>query len=205
MAKLTLVPDPAPGSGEALLDAAGRLFRQKGFATTTIRDIADAAGVWPGSVHYRYRTKESLLVALMERGIGNAEAAFRRATAESRDPIERIRLAIRAHLVLLAGADDATYVLLYEGRNLTGDARAAMVRLRDRYDALWDGLLYQAVGTGRLRPDTDVRLARLLILGAVNWVPQWFSPGGGRTAEAVAEVFASSVLSGLLDQSETKR
>lgn len=188
----------APEAAAPVLEAAGRLFRKKGYTATTIRDIAEAAGVWPGSLHYRYKTKEAVLLALMERGIALAEAGFRAAIAGSDDPIERLRLAMRAHVAMLAGRDHGTYVLLYEGRQLAGEARARMARLRDRYDALWDGLLYQTVGTGRLRPDVDVRLTRLFILGAINWVPQWYSEGGALTSDQIADAFADRVLYGLL-------
>jgi len=197
MPKLTLIvesDDPQVG----LLEAAGKLFRQKGFAATTVREIAEAAGVWPGSLHYYFPTKESILLALMEQGIASAESGFRQALEASDDPIERIRLAIRAHIRMLVGNEAGTYVLLYEGRGLTGDARTAMVRLRDRYDALWDGLLYQAVGTGRLRRGIDVRLTRLFILGSVNWVAQWYSPDGGRKPDEIGDSFADTVLNGLV-------
>ena len=200
MPKLTLVQ----GSGEnvaGLLKAAGQLFRKKGFAATTVREIADLAGVWPGSLHYHFPTKESILLALMERGIETAEAGFREAVAKSDDPIARLRLAMKAHIRMLVGDDDGTYVLLYEGRGLEDEARAAMVRLRDRYDAMWEGLLYQAVGTGRLKPDLDLKLVRLSILGSLNWVAQWFSTEGGRSADEVGEHFAETLLGGLLTTS----
>jgi len=99
---------------------------------------------------------------------------------------------------MLVGDKHGTYVLLYEGRGLEGDARAAMVRLRDRYDAMWDGLLYQALGTGRLRKDLDVRLTRLMILGAVNWVAQWYAAGKGRSPEGIGEEFGAMLLHGVL-------
>jgi AcrR family transcriptional regulator len=197
MPKLSLVVetgDPVRG----LLEAAGQLFRIKGFAATTVREIAEAAGVWPGTLHYYFPTKESILLALMEEGIGSAEAGFRAALEESEDPVERIRLAIRNHIRMLVGDKHGTYVLLYEGRGLEGDARAAMVRLRDRYDAMWDGLLYQALGTGRLRTNLDVRLTRLMILGAVNWVAQWYSGGKGRSPEEIASQFADLMLDGVM-------
>jgi TetR/AcrR family transcriptional regulator, cholesterol catabolism regulator len=197
MTKLGLVHGTGDNAA-VLLNAAGLLFRKKGFAATTVREIAEAAGVWPGTLHYHFATKESILLALMERGIATAESAFRSAIAASDDPIERIRLAIDAHIRMLVGDDDGTYVLLYEGRGLEGDARTAMVRLRDRYDALWEGLLYQAIGTGRLRPDVSVRMTRLFILGAVNWVAQWFSRDGGRPADEVASHFSDTLLHGLL-------
>jgi len=186
--------DPVRG----LLQSAGNLIRQKGFGGTTVREIAEGAGVWPGTLHYYFPTKESILLALMEQGIAGAEGGFRQALEESDDPIERIRHAIRAHVRMLVGNEAGTYVLLYEGRGLTGDARTAMVRLRDRYDALWDGLLYQAVGTGRLRNGVDVRMTRLFILGSVNWVAQWYSPDGGKTPDQIGDEFAAITLEGIL-------
>jgi AcrR family transcriptional regulator len=188
-----------------LLSAAGRLFRRKGFAASTVREIASAAGILPGSLHYRYSTKESILLDLMERGIGAAIAAVRSAMDSSPDPVERIRLALRAHLSLLLSDDDAIYVLLYEWRELVGEPRDAMARLRDRYDALWDGLLYRAAGSGRLRPGIDIKLVRLFILGSINWVPQWYSPKGGHTPEQIADIFFENLLLGLAADDEQNR
>jgi hypothetical protein len=134
----------------------------------------------------------------MDRGITSAVAAVRLAIADVRDPLDRMRVALRAHLHLLVRDDEAIYVALYEGRSLSGPAREHMVRLRDRYDALWDGLLHAAAGTGRIRPEVDLRLVRLFLLGAVNWAAQWFSPQGARSADEVADAFADMVLRGLL-------
>lgn len=197
MTKLRLVKHP-DADHDVLLKAAGQLFRQHGFAATTVRDIAKAAGVLPGSLHYRYATKESLLLALMERGITTATTAVRRAISATRNPIERIRIATRAHLHLLLLEDDSIYVLLYESRSLTDDASESMARLRDRYDALWEGLLYEAAGTGKLRADIDLKLVRLALFGSLNWVAQWYSPEGELTPDEIADAFADNMLRGIL-------
>jgi AcrR family transcriptional regulator len=178
------------------------LFRQKGFAATTVREIAAAAGILPGSLHYRFATKEDLLLALMDRGIERAVCAVRTAIADSHDPLDRMRAALRAHLCLLVREDDSIYVLLYEGHSLSGAARDHMVRLRDRYDALWDGLLHAAAGTGRLRRDVDLRLVRFFLLGGVNWTAQWFSTRGPYSVEQVAEAYADMLFHGLLQPSK---
>jgi AcrR family transcriptional regulator len=183
---------------ERVLEAAARLFREKGFAATTVREIAKAAGMLPGSLHYRYASKEAILLAVVERAILRATDAVREAIATSRDPVERVRLALRAHLRLLLSGDDAIYVLLYDWRSITGEARAAIVRLRDRYEALWDGLLYEAAGAGRLRPRVDLKLVRLLGFGAINWVAQWFRQDGERTPEEIADAFWAFVAFGVL-------
>lgn len=181
-----------------LLDVAARLFRQKGFAATGLREIARDAAVLPGSVHYRFPTKEALLVALMERAVERAIAAVRAAASETSDPTERMRLGLRAHLRLLVSGDDSVHVLLYEWRSLAGDARDEMVRLRDRYEAFWDGMLYEAAGAGRLSARADLKLVRLFGFGAVNWVATWYSPDGGRTPEEIADAFWSYLALGVL-------
>ena len=202
MTKSNVATIQAPA--DPVLEAAGRLFREKGFAATTVREIAAAAGILPGSLHYRFASKEALLLALMDRGIERAVSAVRIAIADAPDSLERVRAALRAHLRLLVEEDDSIYVLLYEGHSLSGAARTHMVRLRDRYDALWDGLLHEAAGTGRLRPDVDLRLARLLLLGGVNWTARWFSIRGPYSVEHVAESYADMLLHGLLQPTKRK-
>jgi AcrR family transcriptional regulator len=178
-------------AGEHVLDVAARLFRRKGFAATTVREIASAAGILPGSLHYRFASKEELLLSLMERAIARLTDAIREAVAASRDPAERLRRAHRAPLRLLLSGDDSVYVLLYDWRAVTSEtAREALGRLRDRYEAFWDGLIYEAAGTGALRDRVDTSLLRLFGFGAINWVAQWAErEGGGRTPEQIADAF----------------
>jgi TetR/AcrR family transcriptional regulator, cholesterol catabolism regulator len=192
MAKTALAP------ADPVLDAAARLFRRKGFAATTVREIAAEAGILPGSLHYRYATKEEILVALMERGIRAALDSVQAAVQESHDPIERLRLGLRAHLKGLLADSDSVHVVLFEWRSVTGSARDAVMRLRDGYEAFWDGLLYEALGTGRARQMSDVRLVRLFGFGAINWVSTWYRPGAGLTPEQIADAFWAFMAFGLL-------
>jgi AcrR family transcriptional regulator len=194
-------------AGETLdpaLEAAGQLFRAKGYAATTVRDIAAAANMLPGSLHYRYPSKEDMLLALFDRGIDRATAAVRDAIAGLEDPRERLRAALRAHLSLLVHEDVAIYVLLYEGRSLAGESRNQMARRRDRYDALWDGILHQAAGAGQLRAEADLRLVRLLLLGAANWTAQWFSARGRYSTDDVADAFLDMVWDGVASPGERR-
>jgi AcrR family transcriptional regulator len=183
---------------EHLVSTAARLFRQKGFAATTVRQIAKAAGMLPGSVHYRYPTKAALLLALMRRGVEADLACVRAAIAESRDPMERLHLAMRARVRYLLSRDAAT-VVLYDWRSLKGRARDEMIRLRDRYEAFWAGLLHEAAGAGRLRPDIDLNLLRFLAFGAINWIAVWYSPGGSRTPEEISDAFFEFIAYGAVD------
>lgn len=174
-----------------VLGVAGRLFREKGFAATTVRELATAAGMLPGSLHYRFPTKESLLVELMERGMMQAIERVRAAIEVENTPLKKMRSALREHLSILVEGDDAIYVNLYEFRSVTGTARDRILRLRDAYEALWDGMLHAAVGAGLIRAGVDLRMVRFLLLGAVNWSAQWYEENQSYTPEEVADAFFS--------------
>jgi TetR/AcrR family transcriptional regulator, cholesterol catabolism regulator len=195
---LTKKKTPAPVD-DRFLDAAARLFRQRGFEATTVREIAKAAGSLPGSLHYRYPTKAALLIDLTRRGMEADLSAVRSAIAGVADPVERLRLALRARLGYLLSRD-AAQVILYDWRALKGKARDEMIRLRDRYEAFWSGLVYEAAGSGRLRPDLDLKMLRFLLLGAINSVAQWYSPRGQRAPEQVADAFWGFLAFGVLDE-----
>ncbi|MBI4853749.1 MAG: TetR/AcrR family transcriptional regulator [Acidobacteria bacterium] len=183
---------------EKLLDVAAKLFRKNGFNATTLRDIAREAGILLGSLYYRYPSKEAILLALMERGINRITLAIRQAIASTHDPTERLRMALRAYVKVLVSEDDSVYSLLYEWRALTGEAREAMVKLRDRYESLWDGLIYESAGASRFHPGIDLKLLRLFGFGAINWVAQWYSPKGERTPEQIADAFWAFLAFGVL-------
>ena len=115
------------------------------------------------------------------------------------DPVERLRLALRARLQYLL-SKDAAQVILYDWRALKGKPREEMIRLRDRYEAFWSGLVYEAAGSGRLRPDLDLKMLRFLLLGAVNSVAQWYSPRGQCGPAEVADAFWEFLAFGVLDE-----
>ena len=199
MAKERLTASPEP------LDAAATLFRRQGFAATTVRQIAKAAGMLPGSLHYRYPSKEALLLALMERAIERSMAAVLQAVAGETDALERVRVGLRAHLRLLVSGDDSVYVLLYDWRSLEGEARRQMLKLRGRYETFWDELMGEAASAGLVREGVDPILVRLLGFGAVNWVAQWYEPGGPWTPEEIADAVWSYFGFGVVADGARKR
>ncbi len=193
---------PAPAdTDEKVLLAAGKLFREKGFAATTVREIAAAAQMLPGSLHYRYASKDDILVALMRRGVERAIRAVELATAGEPSAIERLRLGLRAHLELLCNGDDSLYVLLFDWRSLTSGALSGVIRERERLEAFWEGLLVEAHGSGVARPLLDIELVRHFGFGAINWVATWYREGDGRTPAQIADAFWSFLAFGLLHES----
>src|SRR5689334_15169001 len=129
---------------DRILDEAARLFREQGYAATTVREIARAAQILPGSLHYRYATKDDVLIALMERAVEQAISEIQREIEKVDDPIERLRAGMTRYLELLLEGDDALFVMLFDWRSLPAGAKRGLDRARARYEEYWDGLLASA-------------------------------------------------------------
>lgn len=182
-----------------VLQAAARQFRERGYAATTLRDIARGAGMLPGSVHYRYRSKEDILAALMEHAIDRLIEGVRAVTATVTNPLERVRLAMIEHLRILLSGEDSVYVLLYDWRSLSPAAERAIARQRQRYEQFADDLLAQAAALAPVRPGVDLYLLRQFAFGASNWAAQWHDPKSSYTPEAIADAFFRYMTIGTLE------
>lgn len=152
-----------------ILASAARLFRGQTYVATTVRQVADDAGILLGSLQYRYAKKEGLLLAVMEEAVERTTAAVRRAINDKHAVDQRLRAAMTAYLETLWSGDDALYVLLYDWRSLKGSDRERVALLHDRLFAIFDGLFYEAAGAGYIAADVDVPTLRSLWLGALNW------------------------------------
>ncbi len=173
-----------------LVNAAARLFRRKGFDGTSTRDIAAAAGMHNGSPFYHFKSKGALLYAVMDEGMRSAiarqTAALEAATQSSPDACALLRLLIRNHFdVLLGPGSDFIPVMLYESRSLTTRQRTLLAKLQGDYEALWQPVLKALSKKGRIKG--PVKLARLLIFGALNWSVQWFDARKGASLDDLAD------------------
>jgi AcrR family transcriptional regulator len=170
-----------------VLRAAGRLFRRKGFHATSTRDIAAAAGMQSGSPFYHFKSKGALLYAVMEEGMRSA--IVRQQAALAGTPAgahERLHLLVRNHFdILLGPGSDFIPVMLYESRSITARQRGLLAKLQGDYEAPWMPVLEALREAGRLR--TDVKLARLLIFGALNWSAQWYDRRKGASLDELAD------------------
>ena len=171
---------------EELLRVSARLFRQKGFDGTTIRDISTAAGMHSGSPFYHFKTKQDILVAVMEQGLAEGLRKSEAVMALALSSEQRLVRLIRSHLgTILEDGNDFIPVLLYDWRSLSPANRRRIVALKDRYDALWQRMIDELRAAGHMAG--DAQLARLLLLGAVNWSGTWYRPGGRLSLDEIAE------------------
>ena len=195
-----MTPASKLGDQGDVLSNAARLFREKGFERTSLKEIAEACNMLPGSLYYRYNSKEALLVELMRRGVDLVTAEVESAYASSDDPVERLRLCINAHLRALLVDSDAVYVLLFEWRALGPQAREEIIELRDQYESLWAEILETMIEQGVIRKNVDGRLLRLIGLGALNWVATWFDPSGAHSLDAIGDLIWQIAMDGVINK-----
>ena len=171
---------------DALLDAAAELFSTQGFRETTMRDIAKAAGMLPGSIYYHYGSKDDLLLAVYEAGVERIIEEFCKAVLPVEEPWERLCVAFSAHISAITRQTPYMRVINRVLPEHVAKHAASLSRLRQRYEDcfrhLIDGL--------PLAPSVDRSLLRLMVLGAVNHTQFWFEPNGKRTPSEVGEAFA---------------
>ena len=152
----------------------------------------------PGSLHYRYPSKESILVDLMRLALEQASTALSEAIRGESEPLEQLRQGINAHLELLVGGSDMVYVLLFEWRSLQGQSRKEMIDLRDRYELLWSAMIQSLSSQNLIRADVDRDLLRLIGLGALNWVATWVNEGGRYTVKDIGDFVWVVIKDGVL-------
>ena len=168
--------DDAGRRGQLIRESA-RLFREKGYEATSVRDIAAATGLQSGSWVYHFKTKQDILAAVMEEGLQRALERIEAIGREQLEPRAHFRALLRAHLdTILAPGQDFIPVLLYEWRSLEAKSRPRVVALQRRYEAVWETVIAQ------LRRSRDwvqpTRVDRLLMFGALNWMAHWYRPDG---------------------------
>ena len=171
---------------QELIHAAAKLFHRKGFDATSTRDIAAAVGMRSGSPFYHFKSKGALLHAVMEEGMRSAierqTRALQKADQFKTDPQWVLAILIRNQFdVLLGPGSDFIPVMLYESRALSPRQRASLVKLQGDYEAAWTPVLEALHKAGQLR--ADVKLARLLIFGALNWSVQWYDRRKGASLD----------------------
>ena len=180
---------------DAILRAAARLFRERGFADTGMRDIAAAADLSAANLYHYFDGKHDLLFYCQDRALDRMIAATVTARRESASAADRLRFVCTAHLqTLLDEIEGATAHLQID--SLPPPLRDAIVKKRDRYERGVRRLIADGINRGEL-VDMDAAIVARAMLGAMNWTVTWFRPDGPDTATAVGDVISRFLVRGV--------
>lgn len=182
-----------PSKKSEIVEAAAYLFSTKGYHATTVRDIAERAGVLSGSLYAHIANKEALLLEIVRVAANQFTTAL--------DPIvhsnlminEKFTKAVRAHVGVITGSLDGARIYLDEKASFGDQGRQEVLDLRRAYEDLWQELIDQGIA-GHAFQIEDPHLARLLVLSALNGIHHWYRPHGRLTPDIIAARYATWLL-----------
>lgn len=187
---------PVTDRKEQIYSTAGALFSQKGYHATSMRDIASELEIQGGSLYSHISSKEDVLWELVQRAAKEFEELVEPVAREPLAASERLQKMIRAHVAVVTHRLEDATVFFHEWRFLGAERRRQVAQQRDRYEAAFRGVIQDGVSYGEFR-QVDPKLAALMVLSSVNWLYQWYTPGGPLSQDEVADGFSELLLGGL--------
>ncbi len=184
---------------DLILSRASRLFWERGYAETSMKDIAGACGFRPANLYNFFESKESILHEILLIEMNEIVEPIRHLREdEGIDPVSGLRTLIENHLRLTLGEKRSSKLLFDVSlKNLTVPHRKAIIRLRDEYDAIGTAIINRGARKGLFSPDLDVKIAVFSIASIIARSRIWFSPGGKYSVDDIIDFVFRFALHGL--------
>ncbi len=186
----------ATAKQQEVVDVAERLFSERGYEATSVRDIAEALEIKPGSLYAHIETKEELLWNIVSDAADRFFGAVKPILGSDLVTIEKLRRVVAAHVKVITGSARSAAIYSTEWRHLSEPRLSLFRARRDEYEGLVRGLVHDGIQEGELA-DMDEKFATLLILSSMNWIYQWYRPDGPMTPEEIARKLTEMLLNGL--------
>jgi TetR/AcrR family transcriptional regulator, cholesterol catabolism regulator len=198
MSEATSVDRGAHSRRDELLGIAADLFAERGFKNTTVRDIADAAGILSGSLYHHFDSKESMVDEILSSFQRELFRTYDDIVASDGDPRAKLEAVVHAsfdaidrhHAEVAIFQSDAAYLMQFERFDYLREHN-------ERFREMWLGLLRDGVTAGVLRSDLDTELVFRFIRDTVWVAVHWYRPGGELSAEQVADQYLTVLLEGV--------
>lgn len=186
---------------QAIEDVASALFRDRGYAATSVRDIARALDIQGASLYAHVTSKADVLWTIVDRAATRFEEASEAALAAlppAAGAADRIEAFVRAHALVVTADPELASVFVHEWRHLDGDRRDAILERRDRYERRLRDLIADGIAAGDLLP-TDAHVAAAFLLGALNAIAGWYRRDGRLSGDRIADHYADLAVRSLME------
>jgi AcrR family transcriptional regulator len=187
-------PADAAERRAAILQAAAQLFAAKGVASTTVRDIGQAAGILAGSLYYHFGSREEIIDAVLSESLTELLDAYGAARSENTEPLDRLRALVLASFRHMKRHPAEAAIYMNDRTYLNSIPRMAYLeKMRVELDGVWLDTIAEALSAGQLRDDVDPGVFYRLAA-----YPIWTFGLSDKTAEELAEQHLTVILSGML-------
>jgi TetR/AcrR family transcriptional regulator, cholesterol catabolism regulator len=196
---MTAQPGPQSASRrDELLQLAATMFAERGLRATTVRDIADSAGILSGSLYHHFKSKEQMVEEVLRDFLDWLFGRYREIVDTEADPLAQLKGLFMASFEAIEHRHAQVVIYQDEAKRLSALPQFDFVEARNKEQRkMWVDVLNQGVAEGCLRPDLDVDLVYRFIRDT-TWVSvRWYQPGGPLTAEQVGRHYLAIVLGGI--------
>ncbi|MEM6110512.1 TetR family transcriptional regulator [Mycobacterium sp. 050272] len=185
---------------QRILDAAAKVFREKGYAGTRLADVAEASGIQTGSMYYYFKSREHLVVEMVlvawKRTDDLARLSVDALPADA-TALDRFSTAVTAHLLSVLRNTMYTSALVRILGQIPDSVREQTANHQRAYLDYWRGLIEDAIASGEIRKNIDPSVTTMLLTGALNWAVEWYRPDGPLSPEELASQVATLVFDGV--------
>ena len=190
-------PTPASRRDE-LLELAATMFAERGLRATTVRDIADSAGILSGSLYHHFSSKEEMVDEVLRGFLDWLFDRYQEIVATEPNPLERLKGLFMASFEAIEHRHSQVVIYQDEAKRLSSQGRFSYVEERNKEQRkMWMDVLNQGIEEGYFRPDLNVDLVYRFIRDT-TWVSvRWYQPGGPLTAEQAGRQYLAIVLGGI--------
>lgn len=182
---------------EDVVRAAGRLFADRGYHGTSMRDLGKELGLLGSSLYSHVESKQDLLVGVVEEGARLFETSAAAAVAAGGTAPDRLHALIRGHVDVVADNVEVARTFLNEARMLDDGHRSRIVAARDHYEQAFRDVIMDGVAEGSFRSDFDPKISSIFILSMLNAVERWYDPRGSLDRVALVDRLYEFALSAL--------
>ena len=184
---------------QEILKVAARLFAEVGYERTTLEMIASELGLSQPALYYYVASKEDVLAQLFEDIIQSIIRRTEETISSVKPADQQLRLLIKAHVASLCQYPEGKAFILYES-HLLSLRTPEILEMRDRYQQIVESIVNTGIEQG-IFPVTNVKLATFALLGALNWIPRWFSTDGSASEETIGDFYAQFLTNALIHSS----
>jgi AcrR family transcriptional regulator len=186
---------------QEILRSAAAVLIEKGYQGTTMEEIAAKLLMTKGSMYYYFKNKDDLLYQCHQMIMEISLEGIEKAVVSNLSPIEKLKKAIKAH-ILLATREKAMFMALAKpNHNFSDEQLKEVLALRKSYSQYFDQIIIEGIEKN-VFDRVDVRMVRLIILGALNWIQEWYDQSGPQTADEIADAYAAYLLKMLITKKD---
>lgn len=178
---------------EDMIRSAAKIVTSKGYHGATMEDIAAELLMTKGALYYYFDNKEDLIYQCHELVLSQAISTLEKYLKENISSVEKLKKAIVTHIEFAITEKETFNLIIKPEHTFSKEQLSPMLEKRQMYASIFDRIIQEGIDNGEFKI-TETKMIRMMLLGAMNWIQQWYSPEGKRSKEEISEIYAEHLV-----------